>query len=59
MLKPLPVFLGKLPDRYQWVLHNVVAHPLSELLFQFGLRRWSDCVHDQTVPAHQHGTGRG
>ena len=42
--------LGRLPERFQWTAHNLVAHPLSELLFQVGLRQWSDAVHDRTVP---------
>ena len=55
----LPYLLGKLPERFRWSLHNLVAHPLSELLFQVGLREWSDRVHDLTVPEHEAGTGRG
>ena len=51
--------LGRLPERWRWTLHNLVAHPLSELLFQAGLHRWSDKVHDLTVPEHEAGTGRG
>lgn len=54
-----PRLLGKLPERFQWSLHNLVAHPLSEVLFQLGLREWSDRVHDLTVPEHEAGTGRG
>ena len=48
---PLPVLLNLLPKRFQWTVHNVIAHPLSEVLFQVGLRRWSEAVHDGTVPA--------
>ena len=48
---PLPVLLGLLPARWQWTLHNLVAHPLSEVLWQVGLRRWSEAVHDGTAPA--------
>ena len=55
----LPRVLARLPGRFQWTLHNLVAHPLSEVLYQVGLRRWSDLVHDLTVPAHAPGTGRG
>lgn len=44
-----PRLLGKLPERFRWSLHNLVAHPLSELLYQVGLREWSDRVHDLTV----------
>jgi hypothetical protein len=56
---PVPAILARLPERFRWTLHNIVAHPLSELLFQVGLRRWSDAVHDLTVPEHEQGTGRG
>jgi len=55
----LPRFLGRLPERFRWTIHNLVAHPLSEIMFQIGLRRWSDAVHDCTVPEHEPGTGRG
>lgn len=47
----LPRVLARLPERWRWTAHNLVAHPLSEVLFQVGLRRWSDLVHDATVPA--------
>lgn len=42
--------LGRLPGRFRWTVHNLIAHPLSELLFQLGLHRWSDAVHDGTMP---------
>ena len=47
---PLPVLLGLLPERFRWTLHNLVAHPLSEVLYQVGLRRWSEALHDATMP---------
>ena len=46
----LPHLLGRLPPRFQWTLHNLVAHPLSEVLYQLGLREWSELVHDITAP---------
>lgn len=52
-------WLGRLPERWRWTLHNIVAHPVSEVLFQVGARRWSDAVHDLTIPEHEPGTGRG
>jgi hypothetical protein len=55
----LQTFLSRLPERFRWTLHNVVAHPLSELLYQIGLGTWADDVHDATVPPHDKGTGRG
>lgn len=47
----LPALLSHLPERFRWTLHNLVAHPLSEVLHQLGARRASDAVHDRTVPA--------
>lgn len=47
----LPTLLSRLPERLRWTAHNVVAHPLSEVLYQLGLRRLSDAVHDLTIPS--------
>lgn len=51
--------LGKLPERYMWTVHNLIAHPLSEVLFQVGLEDLGNRVHDRTVPEHTPGEGRG
>jgi hypothetical protein len=51
--------LSRLPPRFQWTLHNIVAHPLSEIAWQLGLHRASDAIHDTTVPPHAPSTGRG
>lgn len=51
--------LGRLPKRFQWTLHNLIAHPVSELVYQVGLERLSNRIHDATVPTHEAGTGRG
>ena len=59
MTTALPRLLARLPERFQWTAHNLIAHPLSEVLFQVGLRKLSDKVHDITVPEHEAGTGRG
>jgi hypothetical protein len=59
MTTALPRLLARLPERFQWTAHNLIAHPLSEVLFQVGLRKLSDKVHDITVPSHEAGTGRG
>jgi hypothetical protein len=45
--------------RFSWTLHNVVAHPLSELLYLLGYERLSNRLHDMTVPQHKEGEGRG
>ena len=46
----LPSLIGKLPPRWRWTLHNVVAHPVSEALYLLGYERLSVRVHDLTVP---------
>jgi len=34
-----------------WAVHNIVAHPLYEILSLVGLKKWGDWIHDITVPA--------
>lgn len=43
--------LAALPSRWRWTLHNLIAHPLSELLFQVGAERVANAIHDATIPA--------
>ena len=43
--------INKLPDRFKWTIHNIVAHPLSEILFQLGLEKASNAIHDCTTPS--------
>lgn len=42
-----------------WAIHNLVAHPLSEILYWLRLERIGNWIHDKTVPEHEQGTGRG
>ncbi len=51
--------IDRLPERFRWTIHNLVAHPLSEVLFQVGYERLRNAVHDATVPTHDKGSGRG
>ena len=55
----LPDLLARLPERFQWTLHNLLAHPVSEVLYQIGLGDLGNRVHDATIPTHVKGTGRG
>jgi len=48
-----------------WFIHNMVAHPLSEIVYwifrPFGVKRAEDAsgvIHDCTIP-QGHGDGRG
>jgi len=42
-----------------WAIHNIIAHPLSEILYWTGLKTWADWIHDNTIPDHEPGSGRG
>lgn len=55
----LPFLLSLLPVRFRWALHNLIAHPLSEVIYQFGLEDLGNTIHDITIPLHEPGTGRG
>jgi hypothetical protein len=51
-------FLSKLGP-LKWSMHNLVAHPLSELLYLAGFEEISNWIHDITIPDHETNTGRG
>jgi len=42
--------INRLPKRFQYTIHNVIAHPLMELLYQLGLHGLSSKLHDCTLP---------
>lgn len=50
ILEPLPKGLSYLPEKYRWTLHNIVAHPLAEILFHLGFVQASGTLHDLTIP---------
>jgi len=40
-----------LPKRFKWTIHNMIGHPLSEVLFQLGFEKLGNEVHDRSAPA--------
>ena len=44
------LFMTHLPHRFKWTLHNLVGHPLSEVLYQLGFEGASDWAHEVTAP---------
>ncbi len=44
---------------FWWGIHNLIAHPVSEILYWFGLERAGSYLHDETIPEHEEGKGRG
>lgn len=51
--------INRFPDKFKWTIHNVVAHPLSEVFYLLGFQTISDIIHDSTIPDHEQGQGRG
>jgi hypothetical protein len=46
-------------EELTWAVHNLIAHPVSEVLYWVGLGRLGNRLHDASVPKHTKGTGRG
>ena len=51
---------------FWWAVHNLVAHPLSQVAWWASLcgviksvASFGDWLHDWTVPEHEKGQGRG
>jgi hypothetical protein len=42
--------LARFPTRFRWTLHNMIAHPLSEVAYQLGFYAASESIHDATLP---------
>ena len=52
--------VDRLPEPFEWTLHNLVSHPLSEIAFLVTKdEALSGQLHDMTIPKHERGTGRG
>lgn len=45
--------IQRLPARFRWTIHNIVAHPVSEVLEQLGCRELAQIVHDATLPPRE------
>jgi hypothetical protein len=42
-----------LPIRYKWTIHNLIAHPLSEIVHLLGNTDIANKIHDCTLPDPQ------
>lgn len=58
--------MNKFKTNAMWSIHNLVAHPLSEIFylasyvcFKERLRNIGNYIHDTTIPEHNVGEGRG
>ena len=41
---------SSLNRNFWWAVHNLIGHPVMELAYWVGLRRFSAWVHDVTLP---------
>jgi hypothetical protein len=46
-------------EHFRWSIHNLLAHPASEIAWLLGMRKLSDWLHDKSIPKHLAGNGRG
>lgn len=49
-MKMIKWFVETLPERFRWAPHNLISHPLSEIVDWFGLYDLAVIIHDSTVP---------
>lgn len=42
--------INRLPKKFKWTIHNVIAHPLSEIAHLIGVSALSEKIHDCTIP---------
>lgn len=50
---------SKSSNHFKWTFHNLIAHPLSEILHIFGMTRIGNSLHDWSIPDHLPEEGRG
>lgn len=42
--------INKLPEKYKWTIHNLIAHPISEIIHLLGNTNLAAKIHDCTIP---------
>lgn len=40
-------------ERFKWTFHNLVGHPVSEILHILGFLYWSNRFHEWTLPVEK------
>ena len=59
-------YINKLPKIFKWVPHNMIGHPVSEVFYILSVlynserfEKIANNIHDNTIPDHIRGEGRG
>ena len=42
--------MNKIKKHFEYTVHNILAHPLMELLHLFGFTKIGNALHDYTLP---------
>lgn len=45
--------INKLPKKYRWTIHNLIAHPLMEIVHILGATELGNKIHDITAPSDE------
>ena len=43
-------YINKFKKHFKWTFHNIVAHPLCEIVHLLGASQLSEKIHDSTIP---------
>jgi hypothetical protein len=41
---------AKTKNHFRWSFHNLIAHPLSEIVWLLGFKKLSDKIHNKSIP---------
>ena len=52
----MKTLIDKLPRRFQFTIHNCIAHPMMEIFYQLGFSKASTWIHESTCPSDQNQT---
>ena len=47
----IKTIINKLPGKYQYSIHNLIAHPLMELTHICGYTELGNKIHEATLPS--------
>lgn len=46
-------FIKKLPEKYKYTIHNLIAHPMMEIFHLLGMSEISEKIHNITLPIEE------
>jgi hypothetical protein len=49
----MKTIIDKLPNKFKWTIHNIIAHPVSEVVHLLGFTELGNKIHDCTIPTQE------